>query len=102
MSKKFKSTKPQVENWKNNREVILKAINSTGDSKIARAVANGMMRFSRNLVEMIKRNGHLNAVMLEKPLTAFDDIVIRLTLQVVAEELGHPIAVHWINMAEAK
>lgn len=83
---------------KNNREEIERAlIDPDPENLIAKAVAARMVEFAEYIDAVAERNGHFPTELpLRRPETAFDDIVIRLTLQTLANEIGHTISIYWI------
>lgn len=84
---------------KNDRSAIEAALQDTdAGNPIADAVAEAIQGFIENLEQQAHRNKKWpTELLLYRPETAFDDIVIHLTLQAVADELGHVIDIHWIE-----
>lgn len=84
---------------KNDRQSIENALHGTDPKNpIAIAVAKRISEFSNNLFEQAGKNGKLpTEVMLIKPETEFDDIVIRLTLQEIANTTGQKVEIHWVT-----
>tara|TARA_R100000664_G_scaffold34032_1_gene53563 strand:- start:9228 stop:9521 length:294 start_codon:yes stop_codon:yes gene_type:complete len=86
-------------NWKNDQAAIDAALKDT-DAKnpIAIEVANGIEGFMSRLSEQAERNGKWpTELLLHRPASAFDDTVIRLTLQALADEMGVGIDIHWVG-----
>lgn len=83
---------------RNDRIAIEAALqDSNPKNPIAVAVAERIRDFLSNLTEMAERNGHFpTELLLKRPETAFDEIVIRLTLETVADELGHIVTICWV------
>jgi hypothetical protein len=83
---------------RDDREIILAALKDPDpENPIALALAERIADFTDNLAAQAGRNGKWPAeLLLYKPETAFDDIVIRLTLQTIADELGHVITINWL------
>ena len=75
---------------KNDRAAIEAALRDTdANNPIAVAVSERIAK--------AEENGKLpTEVMLVKPETAFDDIVIRLTLQEIADTTGSQVSIHWV------
>ena len=82
---------------KNHRDSILAALKQPRSNPIASAVAEGIRRFTINLAAMADKNGAWpTELLLKRPQTEFDSIVIQLTLQHVANELDHQIDILWV------
>jgi hypothetical protein len=92
---------PSMDFDRNDRHAIEAALaDPNPENRIAMAIADRIGEFVRNLERMATQNGKWpTELLLTKPETAFDDIVIQLTLQTIADELGHVIEVHWIGSA---
>ena len=84
---------------KNDRAAIEAALqDANAENPIAIAVADRITAFTKNLFKMAERNGKLpTELLLKKPETEFDDIVIHLTLQAMAKQMNHKISIHWVN-----
>ena len=85
--------------WKNDRSAIDAALADPNTANpIAIAVADGIKGFMSRLTAQAERNGKFpTELILTRPASAFDDVVIRLTLEVIADETGKPIKIHWIG-----
>jgi hypothetical protein len=83
---------------KNDRKAIEEALADPSPlNPIAQAVAARIEAFIENLAEEAERSGRFpQQLLLRRPQTAFDDIVIRLTLQTLADELGQRLEIHWV------
>lgn len=83
---------------KNDRAAIEAALLDTdANNPIAVAVSERIAKFAANLFKQAEENGKLpTEVMLVKPETAFDDIVIRLTLQEISDTTGSQVSIHWV------
>ena len=67
------------------------------DNPIVRALARGVHGFTSRIQQMVQLDGRWpSELLLYRPNTQFDDIMIRLTLRVIAHEFHQPIAVHWL------
>ncbi len=66
------------------------------DNPIAVAVTQRMKELLRNIELLARRRGGMpTELFLHRPATAFDDIVIRLTFQTIADETGHTVKITW-------
>ncbi|MAT70330.1 MAG: hypothetical protein CMJ58_12495 [Planctomycetaceae bacterium] len=83
---------------RNNRAAIEAALRSSDpENPIARALAERIEEFSQNLAAAAaEQGGFPEQMLLLKPDTAFDEVVIRLTVEAIAEELGRPIEIQWL------
>jgi hypothetical protein len=83
---------------KNDRGAILAALDDPNpENPIAKAMAARIATFMDNLETQARRLGQIPPeLLLVKPSTVYDDIVIRLCLQEVAERFGQKIAIHWL------
>lgn len=83
---------------KNDRGAIEAALRCPDpDNPIAKAVATGISEFTARIAQHANRNQRVpDELLLYRPETAFDDIVIRLTLQVLADETGQTVRIHWL------
>lgn len=83
---------------KDDRQAIEQALADLDENNpIARAVAEEIAEFTDRIAQQVERTGRFpTQILLKKPATAFDDIVIRLTIETLAEEIGHVIEVHWV------
>ena len=83
--------------WKNDRSAIEAAMdNPDPDDPIAKAIADGVTGFMGRLTAQAEKTGAFpTELLLNKPATEFDDIVIRLTLQTIADETGTGIKIVW-------
>ncbi len=86
------------EDWKNDRDALEAALADTDPANpIAVAIADGIAGFTDRLAEQARRNGKLpTELLLIKPDTIFDEMVIKMTLQVVADETGQQVDIHWV------
>lgn len=80
------------------RARIEDAVTSQKTGEIALAIDRAVDGFSSRLVEQFKDRGHIaREIVLMRPATAFDDVVIRLTLQIVADSIGDSgIKIVWL------
>lgn len=87
---------------KNDRAAIEAALaDAEPGNPLAEAVARGIEEFSKRLADQAKRTGHVpGELLIYRPVTAFDDIVIRLTIQAIAEEMGREVRIHWLPPAQ--
>ena len=83
---------------KNDRGAILAALDDPNpEHPIAKALAERITEFMANLEKQAQRTGKLpTELLLVKPSTVYDDIVIRLCVQEVAETHGQKIIIHWL------
>ena len=83
---------------KNDRGAILAALNDPNpENPTAKAIAERIMTFMDNLETQAQRLGQIpTELLLVKPSTVYDDIVIRLCIQEVAERYGQKITIHWL------
>jgi hypothetical protein len=83
---------------KNDRGAIEAALRDPDpENPIARAVAAAISEFAVRLAQHAEHNQRLpDELLLYRPETAFDDVVIRLTLQTLADETGHIVRIHWL------
>tara|TARA_B100001123_G_C15178659_1_gene974435 strand:- start:992 stop:1270 length:279 start_codon:yes stop_codon:yes gene_type:complete len=88
-----------MDDWRNDQAAIDAALADTDPANPrAIAIAEAIAGFTGRLTDQAQRTGKMpKELLLHKPATKFDDTVIRLTLQTLADELGHEIAVHWIT-----
>ena len=84
---------------RNDRQAIEDAVaDPAPNNPLARAVAARIEQFTQSLAKQAEQNGRWpTQLLLYRPETAFDDIVIRLTLQTIADELGRRIEIHWVT-----
>ena len=91
-------------NWRNDQRAIDAALADT-DPANPRAIeiAEAIAGFTGRLTDQAQRTGEMpKELLLHKPETAFDETVIRLTLQTLADELEDRITIHWINRENAR
>ena len=87
---------------KNDRDAILAALHDPNpDNPIVKALTERLTECMDNLAALTQRTGTFpTELVLVKPSTAFDDIVIRLCLQEVAkkvaETLGQKLTLYWL------
>lgn len=80
---------------KNDREAIEAAL-ADPDNPIAIAVSERIAHFTANLEKIATEKGRFpTELLLTKPKTEFDDIVIRLTLQTISDQLDREITIVW-------
>lgn len=87
--------------WKNNPKLIEAALaDPNPGNEIARAVAVACAAFADRLKARASVTGGMpRDLMLYRPRTAFDRIVIRRTLQEIADNTGVGIRIHWVGGA---
>lgn len=86
-------------NWRNDQRAIDAALADT-DAKnpIAVEIAAAIGAFADRIAAQAQQTGEFpTELLLLLPDTAFDETVIRLTLQTIADETGLRISIHWIN-----
>lgn len=83
---------------RNDRQAIEAALADPDPTNpIAKAVAARIIEFTKNLEEHTHRIGKWpTELLLHHPETVFDEIVIRLTVQNIADELEQPIEIVWV------
>ncbi len=88
-----------ADDWKNDRAALDSALADTDPTNpIAVAIADGIAGFTDRLAKQARRNGKLpTELLLIKPETIFDEMVIKMTLQVVADETGQQVDIHWVG-----
>ena len=87
-----------ADDWKNDRAALDSALADTDPTNpIAVAIADGIAGFTERLAEQARRNGKLpTELLLIKRDTIFDEMVSKMTLQVVADETGQQVDIHWV------
>ena len=88
-----------MKNWKNDKNLIMAALKDPdSNNPIAVEISKKIDQFSNNLIKQANKTGKIpNEILLHKPKNIFDEIVIKLTLQTIADELGQKITIHYIN-----
>ncbi len=83
---------------KNDRDAIELALQDPNPANpIAVAVADAIEQFAARIAQQADREGRFpKQLMLLKPATVFDEMVIRLTLQTMADQSGQPIDIVWV------
>ena len=82
---------------KNHRASILAALQQRCSNPITIALVEGIQQFTASLAAMAHKDGRWpTELMLKRPPTEFDNIVIRWTIQHVANELDHQIEIQWV------
>lgn len=88
-----------MDDWRNDQAAIDAALADPNPANPrAIAIAEAIAGFTQRLTEQAQRTAKMpKELLLHKPETAFDETVIRLTLQTLADETGHRITIHWIE-----
>ena len=82
---------------KNHRASSLASPQQRCSDSIAIALVEGIQQFTASLAAMARKDGRWPAeLILNRPPTEFDNIVIRWTIQHVANELDHQIDILWV------
>ena len=91
-----------MDSWKNDRAVIEAALDDPDpDNKIAKEIAEAIVGFGERISKHADRiNKFPDELLLTKPKTVFDDFVIRMTLQEIADETGVGIKIFWVPNEE--
>ena len=90
--------------WKNNQAAIDAALQDTKQNPIADEIALGITGFIERLKKQAETTGKFppDSLLLYKPTNAFDETVIRLTLEELANVTGERISIHWLPQGEDK
>ena len=85
----------------NDHAAIMRALDDPMSNQLADAMAERIHSFAAALVEQAEQEGRFpRQLLLRRPATAFDHLVILLTLQSMSGEVGHPIDAHWVPREE--
>ena len=91
-----------MDSWKNDRAVIEAALDDPDpNNKIAKEIAEAIVGFGKRISKHAEGiNKFPDELLLTKPQTVFDDFVIRMTLQEIADETGVGIKIFWVPNKE--